>query len=120
MAFLRASLAKRRAVTTSFVRDAGLCPHGAFARTAGVVLVRQRPSSAAGVIFITIEDETGSANIMIRSFDAPRFKRAIGGAIILCSGKIERVGSVVHILATDIEDISDQLRDLVATSRNFR
>jgi error-prone DNA polymerase len=64
MAFLRDRLNELRAVPTSDIRDARRQPHGSFARVAGVVLVRQRPSSAAGVLFITIEDETGSANIM--------------------------------------------------------
>lgn len=120
MAFLRPRLAQRRIVTTEQVRAPASAPHGSFARVAGVVLVRQRPSSAAGVIFLTIEDETGTANVMVRPQQAPRFKRALAGTVILCAGQVERTGTVVYVVATDIQDISQELRDLAAHARNFR
>jgi error-prone DNA polymerase len=120
IAFLRPMLLERNICTTEQVRDAGGKPHGSRAAVAGMVLVRQRPSSAAGVIFVTIEDETGCANIMIRPSVLPRCKKALAGAILVFSGKVERVGQVVHVLAEAVEDISSQLEALAVQGRNYR
>jgi len=120
MAFIRDGLRRRGVATTAEIRDARRHPHGARAGAAGVVLVRQRPGSAGGVIFLTIEDETGTANVMIRPSLAPRVKKTLGGSVLLCSGWVERAGKVAHLIATDVQDISHELRDLAARSRNFR
>jgi DNA polymerase III alpha subunit len=119
MAFLRPVLTSRGVITTECVRNPA-SRHGGVARVAGIVLVRQRPSSASGVLFLTIEDETGAANIILRPAVVQRFKKALAGGVLLCAGKIERVGEVVHVMATDIQDISGQLRDLPTQSRNYR
>jgi error-prone DNA polymerase len=120
MAFLRPILRERNVCTAEQVRDVRQKPHGSWAAVAGLVLVRQRPSSAAGVIFVTIEDETGSANIMIRPSVLPRLKKSLGGAILLFWGKVERAGQVVHVLAEAVEDISSQLEALSVQGRNYR
>ena len=120
MAFLRPSLEKRRVATTQEVRDPARKPHGALARVAGVVLVRQRPSSASGVVFVTLEDETGSANLVIRPALATQFKKALAGSVLLASGKVERVGEVIHVLVSGLWDISAELGQLARQSRDYR
>jgi error-prone DNA polymerase len=120
MAFLRDSLRARQVAATSQVRDPAKQPHGSYVKVAGVVLVRQRPSSAAGVIFITLEDETGSANVMIRPSVLPRLKKAaMHAGVLMASGRVERNGSVVHVLVEELDDITDELRALSVQSRNF-
>jgi error-prone DNA polymerase len=120
MAFLRSRLDQAGVSTTQSIRDPDLKPHGSSARVAGLVLVRQRPSSASGVVFVTIEDETGTANLMIRPTVAGKFKKALAGAVIMVAGKVERVGEVVHVQAGQIWDISNQMRQLSGQSRDYR
>jgi len=80
---------------------------------AGLVLVRQRPGSAKGVIFITIEDETGVANIIVWRKTFERFRRVVMTARLLrVTGKLQREGIVTHIVAERLEDLSGQLDDL--------
>ncbi len=77
---------------------------------AGLVLVRQRPGSAKGVIFLTLEDETGVANIVVWQKVYERFRRAvIAGRLLRVTGPIQRDGMVVHVVAQKIEDISPML-----------
>ena len=87
---------------------------GARIRVAGVVLVRQRPGSAAGVVFATIEDETGIANIVIWPSLMDRFRRAIiGSSLLLVHGKVQRSPEgIVHVVAELLEDRSALLRRL--------
>jgi len=74
------------------------------------VLVRQRPGSAKGVIFLTLEDETGVANIVVWQKVYERFRRAvIAGRLLRVTGPIQRDGMVVHVVAQKIEDISPML-----------
>ena len=75
MSFLRKRLQGRKVATAIELRDARRKAHGSWASVAGIVLVRQRPSSAAGVLFLTLEDETGSANVMVRPAAYLRMKR---------------------------------------------
>lgn len=77
---------------------------------AGLVLVRQRPGTAKGVIFITLEDETGISNIVVWQKVYQRFRRAvIAGRLLRVTGRIQRESSVVHIVADHVEDISGML-----------
>jgi error-prone DNA polymerase len=85
------------------------------------VLFRQRPGTAKGVMFITLEDETGRADLIVRPSVYQRFPNAaIYGQVIMASGRVERDGRVVHILASRIEDLTDQAGPLPMSSRNFR
>lgn len=80
---------------------------------AGLVLVRQRPGTASGVVFITLEDETGVANIVVWRKLFEKHRRAvIAGRLLRVTGRVQRDGMVVHVVATHIEDISDMLDDL--------
>ncbi|GGA22870.1 hypothetical protein GCM10011498_24560 [Amylibacter cionae] len=77
---------------------------------AGLVLVRQRPGTAKGVIFITLEDETGICNVIVWQNVYQRFRRAVvAGRLLRVTGKIQREGKVVHVIAQHIEDISGLL-----------
>ncbi len=76
--------------------------------------MRQRPGTAKGVIFITLEDETGVSNIVVWRTLYEKFRRAvIAGRCLKVTGRIQREGGVVHIVAEEIEDISWMLDDLL-------
>ena len=89
-------------------------PHGARVCVVGLVLVRQRPGTAKGVIFLTLEDETGISNIVVWKNVYQRFRRAVvAGRLLRVSGTIQRDGKVVHVVAQHVEDISHMLDRLV-------
>lgn len=91
-----------------------LPPNGARIAVAGLVLVRQRPGTAKGVIFLTLEDETGIANIVVWARVYERFRRAvIAGRCLKVTGRIQRDGDVIHVVAEQIEDISPLLDEIV-------
>ena len=81
---------------------------------AGLVLVRQRPGTANGVIFITLEDETGVCNVIVWRKLYERYRRAvISGRMLRITGSIQREGAVCHVIAEHVEDISFMLDDLL-------
>jgi DNA polymerase III alpha subunit len=91
-------------------------PQGALVTVAGLVLVRQRPGTAKGVIFVTLEDETGIANVIVWRKTYEKFRRAvIAGRLLHVTGHLQRDGQVVHIIAQKIEDISPMLDSLLET-----
>jgi len=85
-----------------------------FARCAGVVLVRQRPGTAKGVVFMTIEDETGIANIVVWPKVMARFRKEVmGSRLILIEGKVQKSEeNVVHLVADRLIDRSFELATL--------
>jgi error-prone DNA polymerase len=117
LSFLRADLARRR------VTPAGELKHvadGRPVRVAGIVLVRQRPGTAKGITFVTLEDETGQANLIIRPDVWGKFRQAaIGATLLLVHGRLQRQSDVTHILVSRIEDYSDHWRELGSQSRDF-
>jgi single-strand DNA-binding protein len=89
-------------------------PAGARVTVAGLVLVRQRPGTAKGVIFVTLEDETGIANVIVWRKVYERFRRAvIAGRLLRVTGRVQREAGVTHVLAERIEDLSDLLDGLL-------
>jgi error-prone DNA polymerase len=90
-----------------------------YVRVAGLVLVRQRPSTAKGILFATLEDETGIANLIIRPKVYEQFHVATQGFAWIAEGRIERAGDVIHVQAARLTDLSDCLRQLRVVSRNF-
>ncbi len=89
-------------------------PNGARVVVAGLVLVRQRPGTAKGVIFITLEDETGVANIIVWRTLYERFRRAvIAGRLLRVTGRLQRESGVAHVIAEKIEDLSHLLDELL-------
>ena len=88
---------------------------------AGLVLLRQRPSTAKGITFVTLEDETGTSNLVIRQAIWQRFYRTASHATALVAhGKCECKGSVIHVVVHRLEDLSERLCDLKTRSRDFR
>ena len=89
---------------------------GRMVTVAGLVLVRQRPGTAKGVIFVTLEDEKAIANIIVRPPIFERYRRVVlGSRLLLARGRVEREGIVVHVLADELQDLSlmlDSLSDL--------
>ncbi|GAB1256061.1 error-prone DNA polymerase [Aurantivibrio plasticivorans] len=93
---------------------------GRFVRIAGLVTGRQRPGTASGVIFMTLEDETGNSNIVIWRDVLQRFRQQIlTGRLLLIKGVVERKDSVIHVIAGDIIDYSEALPTLRNRSRDF-
>jgi DNA polymerase III alpha subunit len=87
---------------------------GARVCVAGLVLVRQRPGTAKGVIFLTLEDETGTVNVVVWAKIYEKFRRAvISGRLLRVTGRLQRECNVVHIVAEQIEDISFLLDNLL-------
>ena len=87
---------------------------GARVCVAGLVLVRQRPGTAKGVIFVTLEDETGTANVVVWASVYERFRRAvISGRLLRVTGRLQREAGVVHVVAEEIEDLSPLLDTLL-------
>jgi error-prone DNA polymerase len=83
---------------------------GAAVSVAGLVLVRQRPGSAKGVVFMTIEDETGVANAVIWPKTLERFRRVVMGArLVVIHGRIQRHEQIIHVVSQRLEDRSDWL-----------
>jgi error-prone DNA polymerase len=113
LALLRGAL-HRRGVMPAASLDAA--PNGAGARVAGLVLVRQRPGTASGVIFMTLQDESGIANIVVWPRVFERFRaEVLGSRLVAIEGRIEREGAVVHLVADRIRDFTPLLAGLSAT-----
>ena len=95
--------------------------HDVCARAAGLVITRQRPASASGVVFVTLEDETGYLNLIVWERLARRARRALLESRLLgVSGRIQREGNVLHLIAHELSDLSALLGNLRAPSRDFR
>jgi error-prone DNA polymerase len=107
LSFLREDLRRRRIVTCGEVMAAR---DGRWLEAAGIVLVRQRPGSAKGVMFITLEDETGIANLVVwaKVFEANR-RAVLSASMMAVRGRIQREGEVVHLVAQRITDLSADL-----------
>jgi len=117
MKFLREELAADRILRAE---QLATWRRGARVRVAGIVLVRQRPSTARGITFITLEDETGQANLIVRPAVWQRFRpAALGATLLLAEGVLQREQGVIHILTSRLENLSTRLADLAPQSRNF-
>ena len=93
-------------------------------RTTGIVTCRQRPSTASGVTFVTIEDETGTVNVVVWNSTGEKYRRALlNSTLLTVYGHVERVTSgvtpIVHLIAARLEDHSRLLGALVTPSRDF-
>jgi error-prone DNA polymerase len=89
--------------------------HGQFVQIAGLVTCRQRPSSASGVVFLTLEDETGNANVVIWTSILDRFRTALlQGQLLKIKGTLERAGKVIHVVTEHVSDRSELLTTLAA------
>ena len=95
--------------------------HGRFVQVAGIVTGRQRPASASGVIFLTLEDETNNINVVIWTRVLETFRSAVvQGRLLKVKGVLEREASVIHVIAGHVEDLSHYLEHFSLRSRDFR
>ncbi len=118
LALLRKKLVRDRAATA---RDVCTWPAGRRVTAAGLVINRQRPDTASGVIFMTLEDETGFVNLVVWPAVAERDRRVVmGGRLLLVSGKVQRTEGVTHLIAEHFVDRSQLLGELKVISRDFR
>jgi error-prone DNA polymerase len=93
---------------------------GRWVKVAGLVLIRQRPGTASGIVFETLEDETGIVNLIVRPDVFDRYRPAARHAGLLqCDGYVERQGQVVHVMAKRLFDLSHLLSGYQFTSRDF-
>ena len=122
ISFLRPWLAchPRSVVPAEQLADDTLCPQGKSVAVAGICLVRQRPGSAKNITFMTLEDESGTANLVVYPHVFDRHLRVARHATaMLVHGQIDRQGPVVHVKARRFTSLDDRLADLRDTSRNF-
>lgn len=120
VSFARKGSAAMGAIPAGALRDEARFAHGSRVAVAGIVLVRQRPATASGVMFMTIGDETGVANLIIYPKTFERYRAAAKhGVVVFARGKVERAPGVAHVLVKRVEDVGDLLADKPARSRNF-
>jgi error-prone DNA polymerase len=117
VSFVRQGLIKHHVLST---QELSLLPDGAWVRVAGLVLVRQRPGTASGICFITVEDETGIANLVVfqKLFDKYR-KEIVTSRLLMVEGKLQREGEVTHVIAKRCYDMSWLLQKLVTPEEDL-
>ncbi|UXY15377.1 error-prone DNA polymerase [Chitiniphilus purpureus] len=117
LSLLRTRLARERMHSAADIRQRR---HGQPGRACGIVVGRQRPGTASGVTFVTLEDETGNVNVIVWRQLADLQRRALLGARLLAVyGVIQREGAVVHLLAQRLVDMTPLLGRLPSESRDF-
>ena len=118
LSFLRPQLDRRRVVRSA---DLLLLEPERKYRVAGLVLLRQRPSTAKGITFMTLEDETGTTNLVVHVNVWERFRLiARGATALLAHGILQRQNDVVHLVVDKMEDLTDILGEHQNASRDFR
>jgi error-prone DNA polymerase len=117
VALLRDVLANRGVIPNQELWEQ---PNGRSVTAAGLVITRQRPGSAGGVTFVTLEDETGYINLIVWERVATAQRAALlESRLLLVRGKLQREGDVLHVIAQRLTNLSELLGDLVVASRNF-
>ncbi|TMH00876.1 MAG: error-prone DNA polymerase, partial [Betaproteobacteria bacterium] len=117
LALLRERLQRQHMLTAAELRE---LPHGRIARVTGLVTGRQRPGTASGVTFVTLEDETGMVNVIVWHDLAERQrKELLRSNLLTVYGTLERAGEVVHLIAGRLRDQSALLGKLTTRSRDF-
>ncbi len=117
LALLRDEPVLARAVANGRLTE---IPDGRRVAVAGLAIVRQRPGTARGVVFMTIEDETGAANVIVWSHVLEKYRRVVMGArLVLVSGKLQREGIVTHVVADHLADLSGLLDGLGRPDDSF-
>ena len=118
MKFVREKLVHRRVARSADLEN---LPGGRVVKVAGLVLLRQRPSTAKGITFVTLEDETGQANLIVRQEIWERYRRAARTArALLATGELQKEGRVIHVLVRRLDDLSEWLTGVPGRSRDFR
>jgi error-prone DNA polymerase len=117
LTLLRRHLAERRFLTAAALKAVG---HHALVRAAGIVVGRQRPGTATGIVFVTLEDESGLTNVVVHPQLVEKQRRELLGATLLgVFGQLQIEGEVVHLVAKRLVDLSNWLGRLETSSRDF-
>ena len=120
VSFLRQMHDERGSRTAAALQDEALCPNEERVSVAGMVLVRQRPATARGIIFITLEDETGTSNLVVHPKTYERHRAvARHGVLLLVHGKVDRAGEVVHVVVDRFESLDGAAAGMHRGSRDF-
>jgi error-prone DNA polymerase len=118
VSFLREELQALGAVEAIRLAEIG---DGAEVTFGGLVTIRQRPATAKGIVFVTIEDETGSGNVVVRPRIFDQSRSAVCTApLVIVRGKVEREGEVTHVVARDIRPLVEAAAGIRAEARSFR
>jgi len=117
MALLRGKMSRLRVLPAEQLRRV---PNGRKVRVAGIVTHRQRPGTASGVVFVTLEDETGSTNLIIwnRVVDSQR-DALLGSRLMLVEGELQHADNVTNVVVQRIHNYSHWLGELETSSRDF-
>ncbi len=117
LALLRPRLTRMKLVTAAALAQ---LPNGWITRAAGIVTCRQRPGTASGVVFVTLEDETGYINVVVWSHIVENQRRELlGSRLMAVEGEVQREGQVTHLVARKLTDHTRLLGTLSTASRNF-
>ena len=118
MQLLREHAAFKRCRTAAQISH---CRHGQLVHVAGLVTGRQRPGTATGVVFVTLEDETGNINVVVWASVMERYRSALlQGQMLRMKGVVEREGRVIHVVAGHVEDVTHLLQAMADDSLPFR
>jgi error-prone DNA polymerase len=118
MKLLRDQLRQQRWCTSDDVKS---LVHGSRVAISGIVISRQRPGSATGVVFVTLEDEFGHANVIVwNSLVQSQRKELLNSKLLGVIGEVQRDGKVIHIVAHRLVDLTGHLQQLSLPSRDFR
>jgi error-prone DNA polymerase len=119
MALLRAQLTPKRLLTAEQMRD---YPSGRLVRACGIVTMRQQPQTAKGVVFVTLEDETGSVNVIVWKAVKEQFREVLYRARLMAVFGVwqkDSGGEVRHVVAKRLVDLTPLLGELSTVSRDF-
>jgi error-prone DNA polymerase len=117
LALLRPRLKRMKLVTA---KELALMANGDFTRAAGIVTCRQRPGTASGVVFVTLEDETGYVNVVVWNRIVERQRRELLGARLMgVEGEVQNADGVIHLIAHRLTDHTHLLGRLTTGSRDF-
>ena len=118
MALLRAKLDRYKLKTSEELRH---IPNGRIVRTAGIVTLRQRPQTANGTVFVSLEDEHGSTQVIVwRQVREAQRQVLLGSRLLAVKGRWQREGEVCNLIADQLADLSPMLGRLATESRDFR
>ncbi|HEX3997261.1 MAG TPA: error-prone DNA polymerase [Pirellulales bacterium] len=118
IAFFRRELDRLRVVPATKLAS---LEDGRFVRVAGLVLVRQRPATAKGITFVTLEDETGTANLIVRIDVWERFYTVARTApAFIAAGRLQNQKGVIHVLVSRLENMNDRVNEIRTHSRDFQ
>jgi len=117
MSFVREALKEKGVITAAELNQRW----EGWVKVAGLVLIRQRPGTASGIVFMTLEDETGVVNLIVKPDVFDRYSAAArGGVVVRAEGRVQREGQVIHVMAQRIFDVGYLLNEQKFRSRDFQ